>query len=323
MNPTKTLTVKFPTSLVSYTLAMRKKQEGNTYVTNTFIKPITTWLILKAESKYSVIKNYQDQIEDLAFLCGCSVQTFKKRLRWAVSERLATIEGSDIYLKSYKQLSVLYYVNLDHYKLVSYDPTTDKDLHLHMFAADIEDNKSRQAYMVKSKMDKNPALTRTIKTVMLRFGADERKLSNFNYMLNGMKKLYKHSFVAEPEIHSLLNQVRPDCNRGIEKMADDWEFKCKQSVSYYKRLMKRAGIIRIHKGEAITSQVRSRNSECHVIWNRSKFQTVLRLVDTIEVIDKTPKPGTNGFADKILIEFNGVEQTLRKAEKNDRSNEEK
>ena len=281
------LVVKIPISLASYTLAMRKKVE--VYATNRFIKNITTWLILKAESTQSVIKNYHGQIEDLSFLCQCSSQTFKKRLQWAVSEGLATIEGSDIYLKSYKQLSVQYYISIDRFKLVSYDPTTDKDLHLHMFAIDIEENKSRQRHMVKRKLDNNPDIKQRIQHVMMHCGADQKRLANFDYMLNGMKKLYAASFVLEPEIHSLLHQVRPDCNRGVETMAYAWDFKSKQSVSYYKRQMKESGIIRIHKGEAITSQVRTRNTDCHVIWDKRKFRTVLRLVDTIEVICKTPK----------------------------------
>ncbi len=266
---------------------MRKKV--NTYCTNRFLKNITTWLILKAEAPQSVIRNYQEQMEDLSFLCQCSKQTFKKRLHWAVSEGLATIEGSDIYLKSYKQLSALYYVNLDNYKLISYDPSTDKNLHLHMFAIDIDENKNRQRHMVKSKLEKNPALKQKIQHVMMHCGADQKRLANFDYMLNGMRKLYQASFAAEPEIHSILHQVRPDCNRGVETMARHWDFESKQSASYYKKQMAESGIIRIHKGAAITSTVRTRNTDCHVIWNKRKFQTVLRLVDTIEVISKTPK----------------------------------
>lgn len=268
----------------------RKKQDGHTYVTNQFIKPITTWLILKAATPQSVINNYMDQLEDLSFLCECSTQTFKKRLRWIVSEGLATIEGNNIKLKSYKQLSTKYFINLDNYKLISYDPTTDKKIHLHMFAIDIDENKNRQKHMVQRKLNNNPVLKQKIEHVLLNCGANEKRLANFDYMLNGMRKIYQASFITEPEIHCLLSQVRPDCNRGVQTMAYHWDFAHKQSVSYYKKLMHKAGIVRIHKGEAIASSVRSRNNDCHVIWDRRKKRTVLRLVDTIEVISKTPKP---------------------------------
>jgi len=291
--PAKILYLKIPYNLASRATAERHLVK--TYETNNFIKYITFFLILKAESPFSFIQNYKKQIDHLSFITQCERQTFKKRLAWLVSEGLATIEneGTDIRLVSWKQVSVLYYCNLDSFKLVQYKPDEQKNIHLQLFAADIEDNKKRQTYIIQQKLEKNPALTQVIKNIMHQHGADEKKLNDFTYLLNGMRKLYRRSFEAEPEIHAMLNNVRPDVNRGVKGMAKAWSCRSEQTVSYVKKKLAEAGIIRIYKGERIMSTVRCRNKQCEVIYNRKLKQTFLCLVDTLHII---PQPGMEAKA---------------------------
>lgn len=284
----KILTVKFP-----YALAARAAAERhlvNKYETNQFIKNITFFLILKAESPFSFIQNYKKQIDHLAFITQCERQTFNKRLAWLVSEGLATIEGADIRLISWKQVSALYYCNLDSFKLIQYNPNEQKNLHLHLFAVEIEDNKNRQTYMIKNKLAKNPALTQTIKNVLHQHGADGNKLNSFDYLLNAMRILYKNSFVAEPTSYHILNQVRPDLNRGVRTIARAWDCKSPQTVCYWKKKLASAGIIRIYKGEYLQSQCRTRDKNAVVMWNKTALQTILKQVDTLYII---PQPGTS------------------------------
>lgn len=276
------LQLKIPFALASRATAER--QLINVYETNKYIKNITAFLILKSESPYGLIKDYQKQIDHLSFITQCERQTFKKRLQWMLQEGIAAIEGPHIRLKSWKEVSALYYCDLTKFKTIQYKPSEQKNIHLHLFASEIEDNKARQSFVIQQKLNKNLALKQTIEAIMLQHGADPSKLSDINYLLNGMRLLYKNSFVAEPEIHALLKDIRPDLNRSVKGLSRAWNYKSKQSASYIKNKLQKAGIARIYKGERITSKERSRNNDCHVIWDDRKLQTVLCLVDTIFII---------------------------------------
>lgn len=283
-NSTNILTLKVPYSLAA--MATGERHLVNKYQTNHFIKNITAWLILKAESPLGLIRDYKNQIDHLAYITQCEQQTFKKRLAWMIKEQIATIEGSDIRLKSWKQAAALLYFSLNEFKLIQYNPDEHKNIYLRLFTTEIEENKNRQAYMIEQKMKKNPALKQVVQSTMLQFGADPNKINDFKYLLNGMRKLYRESFVAEPEIHNILKNVRPDLNRSVKGLAKAWNYRSKQSASYIKSLLTKAGMIVIHKQDRVTSKERSRNNECHIIWDKRKMQTVLCLVDTIEVVQK-------------------------------------
>lgn len=285
VNQPQILHLKIPVKLATQTLAMRSIV--NKYETNRHLKNITSFIILKAVTPYGIIKDYKKQVHYLCRITQCEKQTFTKRLQWLQNENLLTIEGADIRLKSWKEVATLYYLDLKAFTTVYYDYTKDKNVFLRLFTTEIEANKERQVHMIKTKLQRNLALKNNIQHAMLKHGADVKQINNFEYLLNGMRKLYKFSFIAEPELHALLNQVRPDCNRSVKTLADAWTFKSPQSVSYYKRLFAANEIAAIHKGERITSQCRARNEHSHVIWNRRKMQTVLSLVDTISIITKT------------------------------------
>jgi hypothetical protein len=279
------LTLKIPIRIAGAVLAMREKV--NTYETNRHVKNITSFLILKAVTPYGVFRNYKYQLGYFASICQCSKQTILKRIMWMQEQQLLQIEGADIRLNGWKQVVSLYHVNLDEFKTIQYDTQAHKKIYLHLFATEIIENKERQAYMIKEKLKKNPALKQVIESAMLQHGADEKKLNNFAYLLNGMKLLFKRSFIAEPEFHATILRVRPDCNRSVKGIARAWCFKSAQSVSYYKAQMQAVEIVKVHKGERITSQTRARNEAAHTVWNKLKKQTVLCLVDGIEVITKT------------------------------------
>lgn len=289
VNQPQILVLKIPVKLATQTLAMRTMV--NKYETNRHLKNITSFIILKAVTPYGILKDYKKQLHYLCSVTQCERQTFKKRLQWMQNENLLTIEGGDIRLKSWKEVSALYYIDLKAFTTVIYDYKKDKNVFLRLFTTEIEANKEQQVHMIKTKLQKNLALKNQIQTAMLKHGADVLRVNDFHYMLNAMRKLYKFSFIAEPGLHALLNQVRPDCNRSVYTIADAWTFKSPQSVSYYKRLFALNDVAVIHKGERITSQCRCRNEHAHVMWDERKGKrngkTVLSLVDTISVIAKT------------------------------------
>lgn len=281
----KILTIKLPVALATYAIAMRgKRLPSHTYDTNPFIKYITSWLILKAETPYSILYNYKLQADHLSEICQCEKQTLDKRIKWMLQQKIAFIEGANLRLVSYKQLAAVFGIDLKAFKTIHYDPTVQKNLHLQIFAAEIEQSQDRQKYMVHKKLQRNPDLKATVQAEMLKKGATVELINDISYLANGMKKLYTHSFISEPELHFKLNQVRPFVNRCIDTIAYSWLFKHKQLVSYYKKKMQTSGIARIHKGERINSNTRTRNSNCEVKWNEAKGQTLLCICDAIEVI---------------------------------------
>jgi hypothetical protein len=282
--PTKILSLKIPVALAS--LASAERHLVDKYQTNRFLKNITFFLILKAESPLGCIHDYEKQIDHLSFITQCERQTFRKRLAWCISEQLLEIKGSDIRLVSWKKVGERYMFALEAYKTIQYNPHEQKNIHLHLLAVEIEDNKNRQTYMIQQKLKKNPALTQVIKNTLHQYGADESKLNDFNYMLNAMRQLYKRSFEAEPEIHAMLNNVRPDVNRGVKGIAKAWDCKSMQTVSYWKKRLAEAGIIRIYKGEVKVREYLARATRTQKGGRKGK--EVKTLVDTLYLI---PQPG--------------------------------
>lgn len=283
-NSSTILQLKIPVKLAAHVIALREKR--NVYETNRHIKNIMCYIILKAVAPQGVIHNYKKQFGYLAQVCQCSKQTIAKRIAWLEDQQLLINEGNDICLTGWKQAASLYELNLKEFKTVFYDYTTDKNIFLRLFAAEIETNKEQQAYMVKTKLKRNLALKLRVQAEMLRHGAKQDRLNDLDYLHNGMRLLYINSFKVEPEFHSLLCHVRPDCNRGVKGMATAWSFKNRQLVSYYKRKLADSEIAVVTKGERITSQCRARNEFSHTIWNKTKKQTVLSLVDSIVIIAK-------------------------------------
>ncbi len=284
--PAKILQLKVPYALAA--MAAAERHLVDKYQTNRFLKNITFFLILKGESPLGCIHDYEKQIDHLCFITQCERQTFRKRLSWCVSEHLLEIKGADIRLVSWKKVGELYMFALGNYKIIQYNPHEQKNIHLHLLAVEIEDNKNRQTYMIQQKLKKNPALTQVIKNTLHQFGADESKLSNFNYLLNAMRQLYKRSFEAEPEIFALLNNVRPDVNRGVKGIAKAWDCRSKQTASYWKKRMAEAGIIRIYKGEMKIREYLSRPTR--TTKGGRKGKDIKTLVDTLYII---PQPESN------------------------------
>lgn len=283
-NQSTILQVKIPVGLATQILMMRSKV--NKYETNPALKAAACFLILKAASPYSLIKDYRLQLGYLSQLCQVSKKTLCKRIEFLQTMQLLQIEGYDIRLNSWKQVASTLHVSLKQFKTVHYDYANDKDFFLRLFAAEIETNKEQQVYMIQQKLRKNPALKNRIQATLLQHGADKNKIEDFVYLHNQMKLLYKNSFIAEPETHALLCHVRPDCNRSVKTIADAWCFKSAQSVSYYKAKLAAANIAVIIKGERIESRQRARNEFSHVLWSRAKRQTVLCLVDGIAIVQK-------------------------------------
>lgn len=294
LKSTTTYQLRIPYGLAKY--AVKERHLVNKYHTNKYIKNVMAFIILKASAPYSIIRNYKSNIETLAALCDCEKQTMFARIHWLEKEQFLSIEGNDIRLKAWKAVGQLIYINVKHYKTVIYEPGKNQQPHLQLFTVEIEDNRNRQKFMVQKKMQQNQSLNSGIKSIMLQQGHELNKLSDFNYVYAWMLTKYQNSFKGEPALHQLLQQVRPDVNRGVTGMAYHWNCISKQTVSYVKKQIAANGYAVITKGERITSRQRVRNTDCHVIWNRRKLQTVLALVDDIKPLFSHPQ--TTAYAVK-------------------------
>lgn len=297
-NTSTILHLKFPVNLTAYALEQRRivydgtynKKTARQYTTNRHIKNLMSFVILKALTPQGKINNYRTQLGYLATYCQCSKKTMLQRIAYMQDQQLITIEGADIRLNGWKQVCSTLQLNGKQFTTIIYDYANDKNIFLRFFAAEIETNKEQQAHMIKVKLQRNPALKLKVQASMLQHGADRNRLDEFAYLLNGMRLLYKQSFIAEPQLHEMLCQVRPDCNRGVKAIAYAWEFNSKQLVSYYKGKLAASNIATIIKGERITSKCRARNEHAHVMWDARKGKrngkTVLSLVDSIVITSK-------------------------------------
>lgn len=279
---TDILTIKIPYELATHAVWQRKLVVK--YETNQVIRALDTWLVLKADSTPSYIQNWNSQKAYLLKICKCSETIFRHRMKLLQSIGLASFNRHHIRLVSWDQLEKIFSIDAKSKLTIQYNINDNQKIYQWIAAAEIKNNQSRQAYMILKQVNKNPELNIALTNAMIKDGADSERLNDADYFLSRMKSLYLSDFIQVSEIHSELINVRSDTNRGVRGIRNAWKMKSAVSVSYWKKIMQKAGIIDISKLQ-VQSEMRVRNKYCTVLWLKDKKETLLCLCDQITILE--------------------------------------
>jgi len=289
----KILTIQIPYELARY--AVGQRSIVNRYSTNQVIKALDTWLVLKAEAPGSYIQNWNKQKEHLLSLCKCSETIFRHRLQLLKKIFLLQFDRHHIRLCSWDAMAKLMDIDITQKFSIQYEISSKQRVQEWIIATEIKDNQSRQAYMVLKNVNKNPETKEVFTAAMIKAGADATRLKEPEYFLGQLKSLYLQDFVQASEIHQELISIRPYTDRGVRSMAATWKAKHGMTISYWKNVLQKAGIIDVSKLEVV-STTRTRNEFCRVKWldtkkirasvpERRMQQTILFLCDQIFVME--------------------------------------
>lgn len=275
------LSVKIPYDLARF--AVWQRCIVNKYETNRFIKALDTWLILKSLTRSSLIQHWRKQKIDLVTACKCSESIFYTRLNQLKDLGLVRYDRNNITVCSWEDLGTVLEINTTEKITILYDISNSQRVQDWIIAASIKENQNRQAYLIRKKLNKNPALMMAATEAVLKAGAKKELLKDFSYFLSWLMILYRADFVQASEIHDLLIEIRPDTNRGVKTMAKHWCAKSPSIVSYWKAVLQRTRIADITKLQ-VQSQERVRNKQCCVLWLSRPKQTLLCLCDNIQIL---------------------------------------
>lgn len=281
MNLSDILHIQIPVELARYSVWQRSLV--NKYQTNAIIKALDTWLVLKAESIPSIISQWNDQKGRLLQICKCSESIFRTRLKLLKEMKLIKYDRHDIRLCSWDELGKALEIDVDKKEIIRYDIHNKQRLQEWLIASEIKDNQQRQSYMIVKKLNKNPELKLKIIHAMIAAGADRTRIKEPGYVLSWLNVLYKNDFYRASEIHDELILLRPDTNRGVRGIQNAWNAKHHTTISYWKKVLVKAGIIDVSKLQ-IQSVDRSRNPHCKVLWLKQVKQTLLCLCDQIQIL---------------------------------------
>lgn len=274
-------TISIPFELARF--ATWQRDQVQKYQTNQVIKALDTWLVLKHETRAAIIQDWNKQKAQLLAICKVSESIFRHRLKLLAEMQLIQFDRHNIRICSWNDLATIIGIKIDNKFSVQYDTTNKQRLQDWLIAAEIKDNQNRQDYSILKKVNENPLIKQDFVNAMISAGADSKQLKNADYFLSWLNVLYRQDFVKASAIHDLLVLIRPDNNRGVKTMADHWTAKHPTTVSYWKRVLQKAGIAYISKLQ-VESTERVRNRHCHVMWLKKQQQTCLALCDNIMIL---------------------------------------
>ncbi len=267
-------------------LAVWQRKTVTHYQTNSLIKALDTWLVLKHETRSGWLQGWNRQKDYLLKICKIGESVFRTRLRILRDLKLIKYDRHSIKICSWDQLAATLEIDVHSKLTIQYDLNDNKRIQDWIIAAEIKDNQARQSYMVIKKVYENPVHKNAVTSALIRAGADKARIKDPVYVLTMLKAIYLADFVQASAIHSLMIEIRPDTNRGVRGMANAWKFKHPCSVSYWKKILQKSGIIDISKLK-VKSENRVRNASCHVEWDEIDKQTILCFCDQIIILEPT------------------------------------
>ncbi len=295
--------------------ATQQRFKNTVYNTNAVIGAVDTFSRLKAFAGVtSCIKTWRKRKAEIAQVCKVSQSTLFRRINWLQQQGFINKDYSTLTLKSWhnvhEQLQLPYTKQFFTHPLIK-ENEKEKQPFYWIYLAEIVDNKSRQDYMIIKKLNKNHNVKADLLAALQQQGADMQQCSNNPaYLLNQLQALYIQSFVVGTEIHDLLIAIRPDNNRSCVGMGKAWQSETKSRLnrttgkneydrlamqaSYIKKKMKQQGIAIIQRPGTIESEIRGRNKECHVMYNKHNKTTFQALCDDIAPI-QTVNPANLQF----------------------------
>jgi len=280
-NLSEYIELSIPYELSKYAVWQRKLVTR--YETNQLIRALDTWLVLKHETTSGYIQCWNSQKDRLLKICKCSESILRHRLKILASLKLLTIDRHGIHICSWQKLARAFDISIEKKLSLQYNINDTQKIHQWIIATEIEDNKQRQDFMIITKLNKNPEAKMIVTAALIAAGADGSQLDDMNYFLTWLRVVYHNDFIRVSDIHDVLVEIRPDNNRGVRGLANEWKCRHAMTISYWKKILKKNGIIDISSLQ-IQSRERARNRYCRVLWLKNSQQTLLCLCDQIEIL---------------------------------------
>lgn len=291
------------TTKITYTLAAwatQQREVKSRYNTNAIIGAVDTFCRLKAFSGVSsCIHNWRKRKYEIALKCEISTSTLMRRLTWLHDEGWIDKDRLSMRLQSW--FTIHEHLGIAYDKIFFELPNkinNERRTFYWIYLAEIQDNKNRQAYMIIKKLNKNHELKAAIYAELKRKGIDivmcEKSTGHF---LIQLQNLYIDSFRFGSEIHDILVSIRPDTNRSCIGLGKAWTNenhgrinrhdnkllydRLSMQASYVKKKMVKQKVAVVQQTGTIESDVRSRNKDCYVMYNKAEKSTFQAFCDDI------------------------------------------
>ena len=258
--------------------------------TNPFLKGISVWLILKAQTTTGVIQNYRRQLPDLATQCKISQRTMDNRLSWLRKQGLIKIEGKNLFVDSYKSLRKFDIDIFETEQTIYYDTEGKTRLSDILTAIAIGKAKEKWMHMYSRKLTANPNTLAEVRNHLIAYGADQDQLDDIEYVRQQHLKLLIESYKTEESgqtsfalLHKYVD-ANPDLNARQDTLASKLGLAAAMSFCHIKFRLIKSRLISVAK-DHVRSDYRARKDEktFHHKWLSKDKQTIWFRPDQITV----------------------------------------
>ena len=238
------------------------RETRNRYQTNRSIKTWATYFLLKSLTKSGILRDWTSQKQSILSYCKMTENCFRARLAELQQLRLITLQKNrSIKLTSFETAADILGIPYDGTIKIEYNENLPGKQIFQYFlrAEEIRSNQHRQLKALWYYAGKQPLLKDAL-ILMLKqqLGSDEKELQkNVTYFQQQLLQLQQNAFKEGSPLLEIIHTFRADINRSVQGMQNHHSYKSKQSVSYMKKVMKKTGIITVHK-ICIESESRAR-----------------------------------------------------------------
>jgi hypothetical protein len=220
---------------------LRKK-----YETNQDIRIWSAFFLLKAMTTAPFIKNWRNQSDLILTWLQMEEKTFYWILKKLKKLNLAMVDDHyGIHLAGWEQAAHILNIVYTGTTIIQFNPykyAGKQTFQYILRGEEIQANQKDQRTALMNRIDKNPPLKDILFLLMVRTGADEKRLKTDRvYFQERLLQTQQHLFKEGSELIAEAFMVRADLNRGVKKIAEHHHYKAPTSVSYMKRRMARLG----------------------------------------------------------------------------------
>jgi hypothetical protein len=236
--------IAIPINFIKYFCA--KRTNKGKYETNTHVKQIGYFAILKAITTTGKIHNNLDQRKKLVQIFNCSRNQVKNILTRMEAENWIKRNGSgSILLQSWQHVADLYDIKDSNKITFTYIPDDNKRIDLLMYAEEIKLNQSKQISTLNFKLTNNPSVLEMIKEeISINFKIDASKLT-MDQVRKYLLKLQIKNFQSGTTQNKVLQMFRASIDRRLTTLKQAYKCKSVLTVCYIKKLLKKFKIAKI------------------------------------------------------------------------------
>lgn len=249
--------IKVPAYWITESIGNR--QLVNRYETNTMLKCIGHYCVLKQVTTTGIIHDWKSQSKYLQKLLNLSRNGLVKAI-----ERLQIVGlidlGANLIMVGWDDASQIIKLQIDEFIWIDYDPDASAKIEHLLIAAEIKINQENQVKAIQQRLKFNPSLKNDL---------DIEISKNWQIELKDVQQMDIYQFIwhlREIQISTFMNgtlkaflyEINADYNRTVVKMKNDWNHKSIQSIAYIKRRLIELNLISINKIGAIVSMVKNR-----------------------------------------------------------------